>query len=223
MARALKYEHQWKTYEHDYDTTIYLITNMVSKRSFREQYYYVGQTSDEYTRLSKHNRNEQSGAYLILQNGGAMYTLGAIDSGYYLDNHNNWKHYEDTYESILISLVNYITADYSPYKSYITNRADYDKISVLRYKLSKLKLFTICLDEEFIKSISKYKFDENNYKQMCELITKYHEEQLDEDSISCWATIMTLAKIQPSDYEETYLNHLKWLETEEKNRMYYYD
>lgn len=221
MARTRKYEHQWKTREHDYDVTIYLITNKVNKRSFRKQYYYVGQTGDEYRRLSRHNRNEDSGAYPILQNGGAMYTLGAIDCGYYLDSYNKWKQYENTYESILISLVNYITADYSPYKSYITNRADYDKIDTLRYKLCRLELFTICLDEDFIKSISKYRFDSNNYERLCEVIAKYH--QLDEDSISHWATIMTLAKIKASEYDDAYNRHLRWLEAEERNRMYRYE
>lgn len=207
-----KYEAQLKTYEHKFNVTIYLITN---KRSFRKQLYYVGQTEDEYRRLSQHSTDTSSGAYSILQDKGVMLTLGAVNSGYY--------HYENTYESILISLVNYITADYSPYKPYITNRADYYKIDTLRGKLCKLELFTIHLNEELIKSTSKREFNTNTYKQLYEVITKYHKEYLDEDSISHWATIMTLANIKASDYEKSYLQHLERLEREERNARYYYE
>lgn len=207
-----KYEAQLKTYEHKFNVTIYLITN---KRSFRTKYYYVGQTTDEYRRLSQHSTDTSSRAYSILQDKGVMYTLGGVDSGYY--------HYENTYESILISLVNYITADYSPYKSYITNRADYYKIDTLRRKLCRLELFTIHLDEQLIKSTSKREFNTNNYKQLYEVITKYHGEHLDEDSISHWATIMTLANIKASEYEKSYLQHLERLEREERNARYYYE
>lgn len=223
MARKRKYEHQLKIYEHDYDITIYLITNKVDKRSFRKQqsHYYVGQTHDEYKRLSQHNRNEESGAYSILQKNGAMYTLGAVDLACHRDEYNKLQYTTDTYESILISVVRYTTADYSPYKCYTTNNKDYYTVDLLRYKLCRLKLFNIHLDEELIKSTSKYKFDSNNYEQLCEVIAKYH--QLDEDSISHWATIMTLTLIKSTEYEESYLRHLEALEAEESNARYRYE
>lgn len=224
-TRTRKYEHQLKTYEHDYGVTIYLITNKVDKRSFRKQYsqhYYVGQTRDEYKRLSRHNRNEDSGAYPILQHGGAMYTLGAVDLAFCRDGYDRHKYTDDTYESILISLVRYITADYSPYyKSYTTNNKDYYTVDLLRYKLCNLQLFPIHLNEELIKTTSKYKFDSKNYEELCEVIAKYH--QLDEDSISHWATIMTLTLIKSTEYEDAYNRHLKGLEAEERNAMYRYE
>ena len=226
MARTKKYQHQLKTYEHDYAITIYLITNKVDKRSFRKQmkqYYYVGQTGDEYRRLSKHNRDENSGAYSILQKNGAMYTLGAVDLACHRDEYNKLQYTTDSYESILISLVRYTTADYSPYKCYTTNNKDYYTVDLLRYKLCKLKLFPIHLDEQLIKSTSKYKFDTDNYEKLCEVIAKYHKEQLDEDSISNWATIMTLTLIKSTEYEDAYNRHLRALEAEESNARYRYE
>lgn len=221
-----KYEHQLKTYETDYEITIYLITNRPKRTRIKRltdpiQLFYVGQTGDEYQRLRNHNNNIKSGAYEILKNGGIMQTLGGVNEGYYF-NDWNWISYEDTYESILISLVNYITADYKPYHSYVTNNTDYDKVDLLRYKLKILNLFPIHLNEQLIKYYDKHQhFDHKIHEELCRVIEKYHD--LDEESIGHWATIMTLAKIEATDYEDCYLQHLEWLEVEENNRMYYYD